>query len=81
MLYEVITALDEDGERALRDGERLAQRLLGERPEDQREHERRGRVTVLLHEEADDARPEHEPGLDDAAIHAVGAKRASYNFV
>src|SRR3989304_5366039 len=63
---------EEDLERALRHDEALAQGILGEVAQDEREHERGQRIIEFLEHVADHAEDEHIPDVEHAAIDRVG---------
>jgi ABC-type multidrug transport system fused ATPase/permease subunit len=67
---------DEDGEVAARDLERLPERLLHERAQDERQDQRRQRHVELLEEIAQDAEGRHHPHVEHLAVDAVGADHA-----
>src|SRR6185503_15873654 len=56
--------------------ERGAQRFFQERPEDQAEHQRRGRQIDLAHAVADDATYDHDADVEYVLLQAVGADDA-----
>ena len=70
-------AIEEAHPAAARHGDRLAQRLLHQRPEDEREDHRRDRHVELLERVADDAEEAEQPDIEHLAVRRVGADDAA----
>src|SRR3989338_6337309 len=62
-------ACEEDGQRALRHDQALAQRVFGEVAEHERQDQRRERIVELLEHVADDTEDQHIPDVDHAVVH------------
>ena len=71
--------LDEHVEMTTGDQHRLAQGLLGERAEHQRDDERRGRKAVSTHEEAENTARQHDLHIEQALVHGESAERTQQN--